>query len=928
LTAITSAISSRRSESRGGPDRLHFSINTTKATNTRKYACRRFYHIQWFLSTTDGHNNVHHHPPPPVCVSLKLLAKMAASFACSHRLAGINPPLPSSSSGRSEGSRLLTLIRRLERKDEEHDDDNGDDAEDRRFALVEECVEVLVQLVASCQRKGLLGEDPELADKVLAASAAASSSGGGRKRGRQHPGAGSGGPRNDGGALQLSSVDADAAMTTITSSALDVHLVLQGLVRVMTWDVVSSDQCLLMVLVGDYFTAASEYAQARRTAKAQSSRCHLAELELLHRFPLVTSLQSFLQNAVANLRPARSNGLCTIGDDDVTAALASCLRASASLVRLFTTRLSRTSLDGLAAVSWQALAVTDSPDVPLAAAIVLSTLPVHKTASADAWIHVWHQAATAIQSALVTLVPVMEVSMESGSSDVVPRPLQSWMQAVHRCSSEKDRVESFRTMLTSLVRVLQCLLGDHHPTLSSSALLVSFDVTALVDLVETILSFGSSAEAVFFGTKKRLRAEIVGSGAMSAKGAAQIANSIKILGLQLMSSFVRAVGGSSLLPFSDRLYRIANFAVRTSCSTPLRSAIDPVAALDVKNQRWLQCSVSARTEAIRTFEHCLLAFGCQINCASDSRPRDFDSTLTLVAGSVIEQLQIANAPDASVWGSIGERSELFEACARCVEAALVSSGEFLIDSTRLLLDSVIHTCLQALVEGANAAILASHVRTAVLSMGTAGVTTCWSNGSSSGLPGSLESAAAACRGDRNPSVALAASRALAACVAASTTRVPALSVVVPSTSDRDIVASRILTPDGLVERLEAARVEGILRASEKAKVPERHYPKPAADSRTIPPVTRAPIHKSPPVSNVSSTESSKSEELEEHSSAGRAPDPTPETQSMVQGSVAPVSDPTCVSSKTVGTDRTDDDDDDDDDFPMIVDADPDEDDVD
>jgi hypothetical protein len=849
---------------------------------------------------------------------------MAATFACSHRLAGINPPLPSSSSSRSEGSRLLTLIRQLERKDEEPAH-NGDDAEDRRFALVEECAEVLVQLVASCQRKGLLGEDPELADKVLAASSAAATGSGGRKRGRQPHGAGSGAPRNDGGtSLQVSSVDADAA-TTITSSALDVNLVLQALVRVMTWDVVSSDQCLLMVLVGDYFTAASEYAQARRTAKAQSSRCHLAELELLHRFPLVTSLQSFLQNTVANLRPARSNGLYTIDDDDVTAALASCLRASASLVRLFTTRLSRTSLDGLAAVSWQALAVTDSPQVPLSAAIVLSTLPAHKTASADAWIRVWHQAVTAIQSALVTLAPVAEVSMESGSSDVVPAPLQSWMQAVHRCSSERDRGESFRTLLTSLVRVLQCLLGDYHPSLSS-ALLVSFDVTALVDLIETILSFGSSAEAVFFGTKKRLRAEIVGSGAMSANGAAQIANSIKALGLQLMSSFVRAVGGASLLPFSDRLYRIASFAVRTSCSTPLRSAIDPVAALDVKNQRWLQGSVSARTEAIRTFEHCLLAFGCQINCASDSHARDFDSTLALVAGSVIEQLQIANAPDASVWGSISERSQLVEKCARCVEAALVSSGEFLIDSTRLLLDSVIHTCLQALVEGANAAILASHVRTAVLSMGTAGVTTCWSNGSSSGLAGSLEDAAEACRGDRNPSVALAASRALAACVAASTTRVPALSVVVPTPNDRDGVASRILTPDGLVERLEAARVEAILLASEKRKLIERHDPKPAANSRTRPPVTQAPIHKSPPASKDPSTESSKPEELEEHSSDARAPAPTAETQSIVRGGVAPVPDPTGATSTTKGTDGTDDDDDDD--FPMIVDADPDEDDVD
>jgi hypothetical protein len=837
---------------------------------------------------------------------------MAASFLCSQPLAGINLPLPSSSS-RSEGSRLLTLIRQLELKE-------PDDDADRHFALVEDCVEVLSQLVASCQRKGLLGEDQELADMVLAASVTSAS----RKRGRQ--GAGSGQSKRNAVSL-VATVDTDAATTT---SALDVNLVLQGLVRIMTWKV-SSDQCLLMVLVGDYCTAASEYVQARRNVKGQSSRCHLAELELLNRFPLVTTLQSFLQNAFATLQPA-SNGLYTIGDEDRTAAIASCLRASASLIRLFTTRLSRSSLDGLAAVSWQALAVTDSSEVPLAAAVLLSTLPVQKTKAADAWTHLWDQCATAIQSAIVTLAPLADVSMQSGWSDVVPVPFHSWMQAVHRCSLERDRVESFRVMLNNIIRVLQCLLGDRHPSLSST-LIVQVDVTAFVDFIETILSFASSAEVVFFGTKKRLRAEIVGSGAMSANGAAQIANSVKVLGLQLLSSFVQAVGGSSLLPFSDRLYRIVSIAVRTSCSTPLRSAIDPVVALDVKNQRWLQCSISARTEAIRAFEHSLLAFGCQFTGASDRNPRDFDNTLTLVAGSLIEQIQIANASDSYTWGSISERSQLVEACVRCVEAALVSSGEFLIDSTRRLLDSVIHTCLLALVEGTNTVILASHTKAAILSVGTASVITSWSNGSSSGLSGSLQSAATSCRGDRDLDVSLAASRARATCSAVSTTRVPALSVVVPAADDRDSFASRILTPDELVQRLETARVEAILRASENKKLTVRHEPKPAAENRLTPPVTQAssrhsPIHSSPPVSKDPGIESSRHEMVERQSSDARAPAPTSETQSIVHGSVAPGTDPTSVSAKEKRPGGTSDDEDDDDDFPMIVDADPDEEDVD
>jgi hypothetical protein len=68
--------------------------------------------------------------------------------------------------------------------------------------------------------------------------------------------------------------------------------------------------------------------------------------------------------------------------------------------------------------------------------------------------------------------------------------------------------------------------------------------------------------------------------------------------------------------------------------------------------------------------------------------------------------------------------------------------------------------------------------------------------------------------------------------------------------------------------------------------------------------------------------------VERQSSDARAPAPTSETQSIVHGSVAPGTDPTSVSAKEKRPGGTSDDEDDDDDFPMIVDADPDEEDVD
>jgi hypothetical protein len=352
------------------------------------------------------------------------------------------------------------------------------------------------------------------------------------------------------------------------------------------------------------------------------------------------------------------------------------------------------------------------------------------------------------------------------------------------------------------------------------------EVVSILDLIETIVSFGSSAEVVFFSTKKRLRAEAVGSGAFGAAALAQIANTVKVLGLELLSSVVEAVGGPSLLPFSDRLYSVVTVAVRTSCSMSLRAALEPGVTGGATNRRWLQSSIPARTKAIRSFEQCLTTFGCQHSNTDNRYPRQFDGTVTLVVGTLVETLMNDSIRDTSTWGSFSEASQLIEACANCLEACLVSSGEYMTESTRRIIDSVIHTFLRAVVDGERTVVNASSVRRAILSMGTAGVTTCWSNGASSALSSLLEQAARYCQADRDAGVVASASRALSVCSALASPRVPAISVVKGAIyNEREAFATKVLSPDALLERLEAASVEAMQQMSEGAtRAKERLQP--------------------------------------------------------------------------------------------------------
>jgi hypothetical protein len=315
----------------------------------------------------------------------------------------------------------------------------------------------------------------------------------------------------------------------------------------------------------------------------------------------------------------------------------------------------------------------------------------------------------------------------------------------------------------------------------------------------------------------------------------------------------------------------------------------------------------------------LIAFGCQQSNTDNRNPRQFDGTLTLVVGTLVETLMNDSIRDASNWGSCFEIVQLIEACANCLEASLVSSGEYLQEPTRRVIDSVIHTCLRAVVEGNANVINASSIRKAFLSMGTAAVATCWSNGASSALSGLLEEAARSSLADRDAGVVASASRALSVCAALSSPRAPAIAVVKGATyNEREAFSTRVLSPDDLLERLEAAKVEAMEILAQSA----------SNAKESLQPRSAEPSHVENPEARITALPSAAKSEVSELNlpTTAQGTRKLPAIQpNETKGVDAPLSvlQSARASLKASGARDAEDDDE----FPMIVNADPDEEDL-
>jgi len=618
------------------------------------------------------------------------------------------------------------------------------------------------------------------------------------------------------------------------------------------WD---DDRRLLIVLAADLITAAGEFLLRNST-----SVCANAEYELLA-VPgkqllsgLERTVRGLLQHAC---HPGESGGneISDTDDDDdeYTAALVSSLRAASMLVYLFGTRLSRgyaTILTGLRDAAWQALRGGDDR-VTYSAAVFLSYLPLTgcnavcsisssspSVSPSELWNVSFKDTVAAVQVVLSAVAPIsgkrpssgIESSLSAIASDYTNVVIRDCTDSIRNANTEEARVNLFLQLMNGLVALAVCLLeGPSLPPTTSIPPLISaeIDINSTLDAVETMLAFSVAAEVVYHGTKKRLRQEPVDNGCLSPSAlVGKVANVVKLYGLNLFGSLLESIGGQALLPFASRIRKVSSACLLSSSSTSVRCALDPTSMVqsDKKRQRWLHTSISLRATSVRVFEKCILLFGIVQGSASPSSfgspsQSDAERAVSLVGGCIIELIVEANGDASADWGSSSEREDLLVAAANCLNASMVSGGELIPHQLRALVDSVANVCLVAIVED-NPAVAASAVKIALLSFGTACLSTPWPDGAASAIGGILHAASCKCERNSDSVVVLTASTSIRAGDVSSTPRVPALSVITRSGSSRgDSASSQFLSIESLIERLAVTRREVISHKTESLGQP-------------------------------------------------------------------------------------------------------------
>lgn len=670
------------------------------------------------------------------------------------------------------GRQLLSLTRTLEKESD--------------FEVLSSVIDLWQNQIATSQRLGLLQGRQEMADKVIAvqqSKQAQSKRAGKRKR------------PND-LSIQQDTLDADEATDTLT---LDVNLLFAAALRILTID--GPHRGLMSTAVADWLTACVQ--------ALPQSQCRIAEYELLASSG--KQLLSGLQSTIALFS-------YQVMDCETAACLFACLRAAAALVGLFGTKLSRSTalLDGLATAAYKVLVVEDHR-VQQASAMLLSVIPrVGGTQSpAIVWSLALVDCSTALRSLQTIVVPLLgDQEIHSISDKILSAQLDDWISMIRSTDDEKARADLLVSTLQALHSVVVALLAQTCGSGDVSSLLESeIKVPSMLDLIEGMLSFPSAAEAVYFGTKKRLRQETIDGGLLSAAViVSDVANRIKFLGMNLLLALIEAAGGPALLPFATRIKEMAAASLSTACSSKLRKVLDPTAPIqrDGKRSRWLHESITVRAAAVDVLSRAIAAFGVdQCNRSTTSMSmNETEKAISMVAGCLVEQLlESTTATYSAEWGSAKERSDLLVAASRCLSTCLASGGEYLHEGLRSMLDSVTVLCFEAVTKGSMVTAVAS-VKQAVIELGVACINTPWPDGAASDVGDALLEVSRVCATDRDPMVAQSAAMAIRICEALCSRRVPALQTITRShgSSLHNRVA-RFLSIDDLVMRLDSVRKE-------------------------------------------------------------------------------------------------------------------------
>jgi hypothetical protein len=599
---------------------------------------------------------------------------------------GWNPPVPVPKSDEKSfsnniGQRLLSLVRSLEKK-----------ADEQHGSRLETAVELLNNLIETYSRRGILEGNMEKAEHILATQKSNPRE---KQRGNKKASV-----SND---LQLNyGEDGNVVESTVQQ---DETFVFSAVLRILgttpgeeTTQSLDEDGALLIQLAAELVVALTE----RVKSVTEVDTCILAEYELLaqHGKPILTGLFNTMQlidsdiqafSRAVNGSSSDSMARCLAGavldEKKHAATLISCLKASSSLVSLFGTKLSRSTilLADLKKTAWRFVTLP-TEEVQRSAARLVAAVPLaggteRKTPS-NLWNVVLVDAVSSLSTMLEVVAPLNKSSRSSKSKKVddalskeMAVVLQGWADHLKQdISQEEARINAFSCCIRGLTLCFQSLLTmDCLKQKADSVLLEArLDVASILDLVESFLSFPLSAEGVYYRTKKRLRSEAVDGGLLNPSSlAVEVASRIKLSGHDILDSLISAAGGSVLLPHARRIIRMGYAALLTSSSGTLRKVLDPTNAvqMDGKKRRWLHTSIPLRTRAIKTCKNVTLAFGSDKSGKASSYQSsnrlsygssDGERAAALIGGCLVEQVNWDGTHSESEddWGSLAERVEL------------------------------------------------------------------------------------------------------------------------------------------------------------------------------------------------------------------------------------------------------------------------------
>ena len=343
---------------------------------------------------------------------------------------GYNPPFPESkdetveqdgetSEKKNAGQRLLALVRLLEKKS------NSD--YDGYESSMQEIVDLFNTLIALYSRRGLLQGNNTKADRILSTLKSNQKERGQRKTSSR-------------GDNKMTLLDGSNNTSDINNSTgyQQEYLVLTAIVRVLNSasvetsknSILDDDQALLIALSSELCVAISQHILTSK----ESDNCINAEFELLMQSGkpilsgLVNSLRSIDFNLQRNTASFLSGNPSKITEKCLTLAVPdhekhidpinACLRAAASLIALFGTKLSRSValLSDLKSIAWKFLSMNED-SVQISAAKLIAIIPMaggidRKTPSA-----IWNESMQEVVSMLSTITSTMAPLNKASSND-------------------------------------------------------------------------------------------------------------------------------------------------------------------------------------------------------------------------------------------------------------------------------------------------------------------------------------------------------------------------------------------------------------------------------------------------------------------------------------------------------------------------------